>query len=201
MTPSDARTRDGTMMRNAMALCQRMAVAAIEMRIITRLPALVAEYGDAYRALLRPEEVRILLEIDAELLEHARPGLHRAILAGVDETAWTFVWDSIGTVGAPCYSRRSRSTIRLRRTSSAWMPIAQEELMPPDTANNYARQLSLGLGPGATPSPPSLAPTAPPPGELKGVSGASTLRGAFARGGPVLPRSGTRGKKRSYSSE
>ena len=36
-------------------------------------------------------QVRILLDIDLELIDHARPVLHRVILAAVDEAARTFV--------------------------------------------------------------------------------------------------------------
>ena len=80
-----------TLMARALALCQRMAAASVEMRLVTRLPVLVEEFGQPHRALMRPDEVRALLEIDDELIEHARPSLHRAILAAVDETARTFV--------------------------------------------------------------------------------------------------------------
>ena len=96
------RQRSGTMMARALALCERMSTAAVEMRLITRLPVLVAEYGDAHRALREPDQVRTMLEIDQELLDHARPALHRAVLAAVDEAARTFVEDSIRTAGARC---------------------------------------------------------------------------------------------------
>src|SRR5262249_29923762 len=89
--------RHSTMLRNALRLCERMATTAIEMRLITRLPVLVKEYGQApyacARALRELAEVRALLEIDPELLLHAEFMLPRAVLAAVDEVANTFVED------------------------------------------------------------------------------------------------------------
>ena len=92
MNPADDKNRIGsTMMRNALKLCGRMATAAVEMRLITRLPVLVGEYGEAHRALREPDRVRALLDIDDELIDHARAALHRIVLAAIDEVARTFV--------------------------------------------------------------------------------------------------------------
>jgi hypothetical protein len=94
--PSITKQRNDTMMARALKLCERMAASAIEMKITVSLPRLVQEYDGPYgfaRALREPDQVRLLLDIDDELLLHARPSLHRVVLAAVDEAATVFVED------------------------------------------------------------------------------------------------------------
>jgi hypothetical protein len=83
--------QNGSLLVNAMKLCERMSATAIEMKMIMRLPHLVEEFGVAYRALREPDQVRALLDIDPELIEHAQPSLHRVVLAAIDAAAEMFV--------------------------------------------------------------------------------------------------------------
>jgi hypothetical protein len=92
MTSNKIPTRKSNpLLQNVLRLCSRMSSAAIEFRLIVRLPVLVEEFGEAYRALRHIDQVRILLDIDDELIDHAYMELHRIVPAAVDEAAKAFV--------------------------------------------------------------------------------------------------------------
>jgi hypothetical protein len=90
--PANNKNRNrNPMMQNALRLCERMASSVIEFRLIVRLPVLVEEFTHPHRALRHVDQVRIILDIDPELLDHAWLSLHRVILAAVDEASRNFV--------------------------------------------------------------------------------------------------------------
>jgi hypothetical protein len=89
---ADKKHKSGnTMLQNALKLCAKMSAASVEFRLITRLPTLVAEYEHPHRALRELEQVRALLDVDPELIDHAYMQLPHVIPAAIDEAAKTFV--------------------------------------------------------------------------------------------------------------